>query len=359
MPLPRSRFALLAVAFLVATSAYADQTASLKTGTVELKSATALTFGPEGILFVGDPQAGVIYAIDTADRTPATSTDRPQVEGLDEKIASLLGVETKQLGVNAVSVNPISGNTYLAVARGRGPEGKAILLRVDRAGKISEVPLKDVKFSEAKLPNPVSGNNRQDVITHLEFVKGRLIVAGLSNEEFASTLRAIPFPFTETDKGAGIEIYHGAHAKFETRAPVRTFVPYDINGETNILAAYQCTPLVKIPIAELTAGAKVKGTTIAELGMGNRPLDMIVYKKDGKDYLLLANSARGVMKITTENIDKMPAITKPAKPKTGLPYDTVENLKGVIHLDRFDKDHALLLVRKPNGSLNLETVELP
>jgi len=30
---------------------------------------------------------------------------------------------------------------------------------------------------------------------------------------------------------------------------------------------------------------------------------MIVYQKDGKDYLLLANSSRGVMKVTTEKIE--------------------------------------------------------
>ena len=57
---------------------------------------------------------------------------------------------------------------------------------------------------------------------------------------------------------------------------------------------------MKFPVSELKAGAQVKGTTIAELGNRNRPLDMIVYQKDGKDYLLLANSSRGVMKIPTE-----------------------------------------------------------
>ena len=49
-----------------------------------------------------------------------------------------------------------------------------------------------------------------------------------------------------------------------------------------------------------------KGKTIAELGNRNKPLDMISYKKEGKDYLLMANSSRGVMKISTENIDPMP-----------------------------------------------------
>ena len=60
---------------------------------------------------------------------------------------------------------------------------------------------------------------------------------------------------------------------------------------------------MRIPVSELKAGNKVKGTTIAELGNRNRPLDMIVYTKDGKHFILMANSSRGVMKLTGENLD--------------------------------------------------------
>ena len=90
-------------------------------------------------------------------------------------------------------------------------------------------------------------------------------------------------------------------AKFETKSPIRTFVTYKIQNEPYMLAAYTCTPLVKVPVSELKAGAHIKGTTIAELGNRNRPLDMIVYQKDGKDYLFMTNSSRGVMKIPTED----------------------------------------------------------
>ena len=76
-----------------------------------------------------------------------------------------------------------------------------------------------------------------------------------------------------------------------------------------MLAAYTCTPLVKVPVSELKAGAHVKGTTIAELGNRNKPLDMIMYQKDGKDYLLMTNSSRGVMKIPTEGAGEAPGIT--------------------------------------------------
>ena len=142
---------------------------------------------------------------------------------------------------------------------------------------------------------------RSQSITDLAYADGRVFLAGLSNEEFSSRLIAIPFPFSsEGIDGAAIEIYHGAHGQFETKSPIRTFVTYRIDNEPYMLAAYTCTPLVKVPVSELKAGAHVKGTTIAELGNRNHPLDMIVYQKDGKDYLLMTNSSRGVMKIPTE-----------------------------------------------------------
>jgi hypothetical protein len=358
----RSRFVLpaLAAVLLLAAGARAADSAldSLKQESPELKSAGALAMGPAGILFVGDPQAAAVFAIDTGDRTPAASTDRPKVEGIDEKIASLLGIEAKQLLIKSLAVNPLSGNTYLAVARGRGPDAKPVLVRVARDGKLSELNLKGAKYAMAKLPNPAEGRQRQDAITCLAYVKGRVFVAGLSNEEFSSNLRAIPFPFSDVNQGTNVGIFHGSHGRFETKSPIRTFVPYDINGEAHLLAAYTCTPLVKVPVAQLKAGEKVKGTTVAELGNHNRPLDMIVYKKDGKDYVLMANNSRGLMKIPTEGIDKVEAITKPVRDKAGLKYETLA-LKGVERLDAFDKDHALVLLKSGGGSYTLDTIALP
>ena len=115
-----------------------------------------------------------------------------------------------------------------------------------------------------------------------------------------------------------------------------------------------------MPVAELKAGAHVKGTTIAELGNRNRPLDMIVYQKDGKDYLLMANSSRGVMKITTEGAGTAESITQPVPGggTKGLGYDTIASLKGVVQLDQLDNSHAVILVQDANG-LNLETIDLP
>ena len=171
----------------------------------------------------------------------------------------------------------------------------------------------------------------------------------------------IPFPFAKTEGGTSVEIWHAAHGKFETRSPVRTFAVFDVGGQPNVLAAYTCTPLVRFPLSDLKPGSKIKGTTIAELGNRNRPLDMIVYQKEGKDYLLMANSARGVMKVDVQKIDETDGVTDAVKGggTAGLPYDTIKDLKGVVQLDKLDKDHALLLVQSESGGLNLQSVQLP
>ena len=61
----------------------------------------------------------------------------------------------------------------------------------------------------------------------MAYVDGTLVVAGMSNEEFSSTLRRIPFPFTGEVSDNNLEIFHVSHGKWETAAPIRTFVPYD------------------------------------------------------------------------------------------------------------------------------------
>jgi hypothetical protein len=359
--LPKTRLllaALIGVALLAGSVQAADLTESLKKGTPDIKSVGALTFGPDGVLFAGDPQGAAIFAFDTQDQKPVASNGAIKIEKIDQKVAAVLGTTPQQMLINDVAVNPASGNLYLSVSRGAGPAATPVIVKIDRTGKISELSLKDVKFAKAALPNP-SERSRQEAITDLAFVKDKVIVAGLSNEEFASNLRAIPFPFTEANKGASVEIYHGAHGAFETRSPVRTFAVYDIKGDTHLLAAYTCTPLVKFPVSDLKPGTKVKGTTIAELGNRNRPLDMVVYQKGGKDFVLIANSSRGMMKVTTENIDKIEGITKKINGVAGLTYETIESLKGVQQMDKLDKDNAVVLIRTEGGDLNLDTVPLP
>lgn len=360
MPM-RILFSLAALAVAVSSAARAaDLTEGMQKGTPDLQSIGPITFAPQGILLAGDSKAAAVFAIATADQSAGSPSQPLRIEKIDEKIAGLLGTTPQGILINDLAVNPETGSTFISVTRNPGPEGAPVVIRVDSSGKLSELPLKDVMFSKAELPNaPTADRARQDATTDLQFSGGQVIVAGMSNEEFGSQLRVLAFPFKKVEGGTSVEIYHGAHGKFETRSPVRTFAVFDIGGEPNVLAAYQCTPLVKFPLSDLKPGSKVKGTTIAELGNRNRPLDMIVYRQGDKDWLLIANNSRGVMKVNVETIDKTNGITERIKDTAGLPYETIAELKGVTQLDKLDKDHAVVLVQSESGALNLQTVDLP
>lgn len=335
-------------------------------GQPDLKSAGPMAFGPDGILFIGDPASAAVFAIDTGERSGnrGDPIDRPAI---NQQIAAVLGCSPEQVLINDLAVNPLSGTAYLSISRGRGPDSLPVILRVGPHVKLSELSLDNVRYAKAPLPNAPDpskkdrrGNSqRQESITDLEYVNGRVVVAGLSNEEFSSKLRTIPFPFTEADAGTSVEIFHGSHGQLETHAPVRTFVSYTINDQPHLLAAYTCTPLVKVPLVELKPGKKVRGTTVAELGNHNRPLDIIVYEKDGKDYLLIANNARGVMKVAAAQLGDAEGIESRVPDTAGVGYETVEGLKGVQQLDKLGDKQALLLVEASPGVLNLQTVPLP
>jgi hypothetical protein len=369
----KSAFALSMGALFLSHTAHAvNWQEGMKVGNPNIAAAGSIAFGPEGILFIADAKSAAVHAIATGDTTTPHGQASVKIEGINLKLAALLGTSADEILIQDVAVNPASHKVYLSVSRGRGPKAIPVLAKVDHAGNISVLDFNNVSFSSAVLPDAPpdaevgegrrQSNPRQESITDIAFLEDRVLVAGLANEEFtSSTLRGIPFPFKTISAGTSVEIYHGAHGRFETRSPVRTFVPFHIGTEPHLLAAYTCTPLVQFPLKSIEPGAKIIGKTIAELGNRNRPLDMIVYEKDGEDYLLMANSSRGIMKISTKNIENFEKIEESVEGGgiKGLPYETIENWTGVDQLDQLDDDHAVLLVRAENGALNLESRPLP
>jgi hypothetical protein len=341
-------------------------------GSVGLKSAGVLAFGPDGVLFVGDSVGGTIAAIETGDRTAANGA-QVNVQNIDEKLAATVGVMPSDIMINDVAVNPISKNVYVSAARGRGPDAAPLVVKVDGAGKLTLLPLDNirhetVRLSDAPDANPSARQNpRTQTITDMHFVNGNLMVAGMSNEEWSSALRSIPYPFNAANKGTQLQIWHASHGRYETQAPIRTFVPYTIDGQQYVLAAYTCTPLVKIPVSDLKAGAQVKGVTISDLGSGNQPLDMVPYKKDGHEFILVANSSFGVVKLHADNMGQYKPIDSPTVVDVaGAPYDKITSVTNVRHLTSFDNTRAEVLTSAGGGGFgpatgpfNLQTIALP
>jgi len=358
-------FSLLMTAVLITgTTTFGADLWGLQRGTPEIKSAGSLTFGPDDILFVGDTKSAAVFAIATGNKEGDASKSNINVDDLGAKVSDVVGGKAT---INDLAVNPRTGNVFASVTA----DGKPAIVQIDGAGKITELALKDVRFSKAELADAPEDkevgegrrrrNNRTDAITDLAWYEGKVLISGLRTGEAASSVRELNFPFADADKGTGVEIYHAAHGRTEDYAAVRTFVPLNIDGEPSLLAAYVCTPLVKIPLKELKDAAdKIKGTTVAELGNRNRPLDMISYKKGNDEFLLLSNSARGVMKITTAGLSQNKGLTEKVSGggAAGQSYETIESMQGVVQLDKLNDDHAVVLLDK-DGTLNLKTVALP
>ena len=322
----------------------------------------ALNFGPGGVLFAADNQAATIFAIDLGTLASGTTPGTKDVPALDQKIAAIVGTTPTGVAITDLAVHPTSKNTFVAIRRGEGASAQPALLRIDGAGKIDLLSLTSAKFTSVTLPNPSVSTDarrgRTQSVTDLAFTNGRLFVAGLSNEEFASKLWSVTYPFTSVDHGASVEIYHGNHGQLETRSPVMTFVPYTVDNQPMIIAGYTCTPLVKFPISSLRQGEKLLGTTMLELGAGNQPVDMVVYQKEGRDYLLLANTRHGVMKIPAAQFASAPAITSRIGGTQGS-FERIAALTGVEQLDLLDAQRSIVVARASDGSRNLSAVALP
>ncbi len=350
----------VALASLAATP---DKAAAPLIAAPAFQSIGALTFGPPGVLYAADPMAATIYALELP--APSAMKGTKPVDDVDAKIASMLGTAKTEIAINDLVVDPRNGNSLIAVTRGTGTNAQSAIVRIDGAGNITLVD-QAAKVSSIVLPNPAAanpearrGNPRMSAVTDMAYQDGKLFVAGLSNEEFASKLYSFAYPFTTADRGTSVEIYHGNHGALETRSPVYTFVPYTVGGTKSLIAGYLCTPLVKFPVEQLTPGAKITGTTIAELGAGNRPIDMIVYTQGGKDFLLMSNTSRGVMKIPTSNFAGQSPITTRIGGTAGIQFETVTSLTGVQQLDKLDATTAVLIARTTAGNLNLQTIALP
>jgi hypothetical protein len=363
----KRRAQLMIAAIVVATFVGAG---SARADAPDLKSAGPIAFAPDGVLLAADPQSAAVFAIETGDKKGGDrAKGSVNVEGLDKKLAAQLGTTSDELRVVDLAVNPASGMAYLSLSLGQGPDAKAALAMVRPDGDIKMLDTASLKSSKAALPDAPGpdetdrrgSSRRRESITDIAYVDGKVLVAGLSHEEFASTLRSIPYPFKDVAKGTSVKIYHGAHGRFETDSPVRTFLPYEIGGEPHLLAAYTCTPLVKLPIAQLKPGSHIEGTTIAELGNRNRPLDMVAYRKDGEDFVLIANNSRGIMKLKTATFQEAKGITEHVSggKAEGVPYTTIAEWKGIEQLDRKDDQHALVVRRTDDGALNLETLPFP
>lgn len=287
-------------------------------GAVSLTSAGAMTFNQDGLLFLADSRASTLLAIDPAETGKAEFGDRDLVSDLDLKVAGLLGTTRDRIRFGDMARNPKTGSLYFTVTRVAEAGNQPAIVRATGQDRVELVSLDNVRHSSTPLPAAPSRDAKTSwgqpqwtlAVTDLSFVDGELWVAGLSNEQFASALRRVPFPFGSTGAITSVEIFHTSHNRWETASPITSFLALTLNGTPSLLAGYGCSPIATFARADLKKGGHLRGRTVAELGGGNQPIDMVQYENKGKSWVLIANSDRTLMRFDPAEIASAPAMTK-------------------------------------------------
>jgi len=343
-----------------------------KKGTPPIKSINVLSFAPNGVLLIGDGSGSQIVAIETGDDSARPSL-KHTISDIDKKMAARLGTKFDGIEIIDMAVNPASGTPYFAVRK--QDDKRNLILTVDAQGEIREFALNNVSYARIRLK---AGKDNISRITDVAWAESQIVAAGRSNETFASKIFSIDVPLRHDSSGSvySAETYHVSHRRWETKAPMSVLILIRENDKTYVVGAFSCTPVVKYPLDSLQPGAQVKGTSVIELGSGNRPIDMFVYKKNGKPFVL-ANTFRfhhkrrpfgpspyWAVKFEQGLLGENEAVNEKAirrlkgyKPVTDK-ITLVETFHGVMQMDKLNDFQALALRQNDDG-ISLEVLALP
>ncbi len=333
-----------------------------------VRSVSAMTAMPDGRLVLADWRAGRLVAVELPAVEPAAE-GAFNVTDLDAALAD--AGATLPLRASAMAWHAPSRRAVIALTLGRAPDAPLRLALLGRDGRVTLFdPATAVAGAHDLADPPGEGvaweriSLRSLTVTDLQARPGEVLVAGLSNTAFASTLRRVPYPFGGRASVTRIEMYHAVHNQIETRAPVRAMAVVELEGAPHLLAAYTCTPLVTAPLAALRDGATVRGNTIAELGYGNTPIGVLpfslTYRGERSEWVLVANSSRSADLIALPAIAEAhrgPGLSTPVR----VPFTTQAGLTtieapitGVVRLVDQDASFLLALRREAaSGTLQL------
>lgn len=307
---------------------------------LDLKFAGALEFSDSGTLFIGDNYNGAIYAIDMTGGNASGQVKPINIGDIDVKIAGVLGVARSAVAINDMAVHPVTAEIFISVTRIGNFESAPAIMKVSQNAEVELMDLTSFPFQKQALDNypgrettfrprglgempPLARDiAKGDIslsslaILDMEFFEDELFVSGVAFDNFLSTLRRMPYPFTEEQSSANVEMYHISHDQFETRAPIRAMSIQEIDGKTQLIAAYTCSPIVAINLDEIVDGAKISARTLMDYGNG-QPLDMISYSMNGENTLFLTNNSRSPYVIPVASLNGAKAYTKGDLPDGG------------------------------------------
>ena len=329
------------------------------------QSASVLEFGLDDTLFVADAAAGTILAYDLPNvGTPPAEDVAYNLLDVDTAVEAVLDSDPRSLVYNDLAVHPVTRDAYVSVSYRADGSVQSAVVTVLRDGTAAPVDLAVLSPSSFLLEDAADEDVSfwRDIpastlaVTDLDYVNGELFVSGLSTGEFASTLRRIPFPFGDGASSSSVEMFHAAHGQNETRAPVRAMTVLDIDSTPTVIAAYTCTPLVTFPVSALENGAHVTGKTIAELGFGNTPVEVLSFSAadmsgDIGTYVLVVNREMDADLISMDALREAAngdGISQPV-PYLGATSGVATTplpLSGVLHAA--DQDNSFILAMRRN-----------
>lgn len=342
---------------------------------LELKSIGPIAFAPGGTLLIGESATGSIVAIETGDTGPFQKLAAPVVDTVGS-IADLLQTSADAIAISDLAVNPESGRACLAVTDKQSKAAHLVTVAAD--GTLALLDHTALPYVRVPLPPSPSGGLLRN-LSGVAHAGDRILATGQCNEEFSSKIYSIPLPLSASSSGAiySAETYHVAHGRWETKAPITTFIPYEDNGVPCVVGAFACTPIAKFPLANLASGAAVRGVSVVELGSGNRPLDVFTYAKDGqrwfvthtqrfKDNLFGPSKFWGV-RIHARHLDAAApehvnenAVRRNVKEKAGPEgIEILDDLFGAVQVAKVDDDTMAVLRETDSGQLRLELCALP
>ena len=307
---------------------------------IDIKFAGALEFSDTGTLFVGDNYNGAIYALDMTGGNAPEQVRPVNIGDIDVKIADVLGVARSAVAINDMAVHPVTADIFVSVTRIGNFESAPAIMKVSQNNEIEMLDMASIPFQKqalnhfpdqettfrprglGKMPPLARDIAKGDVrlsslaIMDMEFYNDELFVSGVAFDNFLSTLRRMPYPFTEEQSAANVKMYHISHDQYETRAPIRAMSIEQIDGKAQLIAAYTCSPIVAIDLDEIVDGAKISARTLMDYGNG-QPLDMISYSLNGEDTLFLTSNSRSPYVIPVASLNGAKAYDLGDLPKGG------------------------------------------
>ncbi|WP_405206340.1 hypothetical protein [Aquimarina sp. LLG6339-5] len=335
------------------------------------QSVNVIKFGDASTLFLGDSKSATLYAYTIAANANPSAQQGYNIHDLSSKIAQFSKISPLNILIRDMAIHPTSKEAYIAFDTKTKTGYISQIVIVNQAGAIQTLDLENTKHTQIQLTDAPTNDfkfwdktpMRTLTFTDIDFHKGKVYISGMSNAEFSSALRIVDYPFDNANIAtSSVEIFHAVHGQMETRAPIQTLQFVTLDNEDYILAAYTCTPLVLIPAKELKDGAHIVGKTIAEMGYGNTPVDIIKFKSTGMDKkpydgIILSNRNQSAQFINLKdivtsskgkNIDYIGMNGQAGTPATNLP------LTGLMQLDDQDENHFTALRRDQlTGELEL------